>query len=131
MSKTVRVTAPYVTLKVTDPALGTRMVGFYEGAVVENVDDGSADHHIDGGQAVEVSKDATPAAGPFMPQGAPPITSDVKSDAPKKSASREAWVDYARNARGASDADLVGDDGKDLTKEELVAKYGGPVEAQS
>lgn len=35
MSKTIRVTAPYVTLKVTDQINGTVLVGYYEGAIVE------------------------------------------------------------------------------------------------
>jgi hypothetical protein len=123
MSKTLRITAPYVTLKVQDQTRGTVLVGYYEGAIVENVDDESAQHHIQSGLAEEVPADADPAAPPFMPQGAPPVTDDVESDAPSGNASRDEWETYAR-ATGASDADLTGADGKPLTRDELRDKFG-------
>lgn len=49
MATSYRVTAPYVTLKVKDAAGAEVLVGFYEGAVVSDVDPDSLQHHLDGG----------------------------------------------------------------------------------
>lgn len=46
---------------------------------------------------------------------------------PGGNASRDAWVTYATEVKGAKEGDLVDDDGKDLTRDELAAKYGTPV----
>ncbi|MCZ4497896.1 MAG: hypothetical protein JWQ74_449 [Marmoricola sp.] len=44
---------------------------------------------------------------------------------PAKSGSKEDWVNFAKTVKGAKDEDLAVD-GKDLTRDELVAKYGTP-----
>lgn len=129
---TVRVTAPYVTLQVTDATNASVLLGYYEGAIVENVEETSARHHIEGGMAEEVEPDAEPASPPFMPQGGPPVVdpAKLKSDAPSGNASRDEWEEYARRARGAGDADLLGDDDKPLSRNELAEKFGTPQSSQ-
>ena len=121
MSKTIRVTAPYVTLKVLDPINGPTVRGFYDGAVVENVDDASAQHHVDTGMAVPADADSTPAAHPEEP--AEPPTPPLEE--PAGNASTEAWLEYARS-KGASEEDLVDEDGKPLTRDALRDKFGTP-----
>ena len=50
-----RVTAPFVYLKVKDPVIGSYAVqGFYEGAVVDDVDEDNLKHHLDLGMVEEV-----------------------------------------------------------------------------
>lgn len=134
MSKTIRVTAPYVTLKVTDQINGTVLVGYYEGAIVENVDDVSAQHHIDAGMAVAAGEDDDPAGPPIIPAelrgdysanvasldsshlaGGADVTASV--DEPAGNASKEEWVEFARS-RGASEEDVA-----DLNRNELREKY--------
>jgi hypothetical protein len=122
MSKTLRVTAPYVTLKVVDPTRGTVLLGFYEGAIVENVDDESAQHHLASGLAEVTEPDAMPAGPPLLP---PDLTAP---DEPAGNASREEWAVYARDFKGATDADLVDADGKELSRNELRDRYATPAE---
>jgi hypothetical protein len=62
MAQSYRVVAPYVTLKVKDPAGADVLVGFYEGAVVENIEADSLKSHLDKGMLEKVS--ATKAAEP-------------------------------------------------------------------
>jgi hypothetical protein len=50
----------------------------------------------------------------------------LESERPSGNASREEWADFARS-RGATDADLVDADGKDLTRNELRDRYGADV----
>jgi hypothetical protein len=116
MSKTLRVTAPYVTLKVEDPTAGTRLLGYYEGAIVENVEDGSAQHHLDTGLAEEASTGDMPAGPPLIPE-------DLGSAEPAGNASVEAWTSYARS-KGASDEDLLDADGKPLGRDALRDQFG-------
>lgn len=47
------------------------------------------------------------------------------AERPAGNASREAWATYARS-KGAVDADLVDDEGKDLGRDELREKFGTP-----
>lgn len=52
---------------------------------------------------------------------------DVKpEDEPAGNASRDAWAEYARTSKGASDADLVDEDGNDLGRDALREKFGTP-----
>lgn len=120
MSKTLRVTAPYVTLKVNDPTRGTVLLGFYVGAIVENVDDESAQHHIDSGLAEEASTGDMPAGPPLIPDS-------LTTAEPSGNASTEEWANYART-KGASDADLLDDEGKPLGRDALRDKYAAPAE---
>lgn len=117
MSKTLRVTGQYVTLKIQDPNLGTFIQGYYEGALVQNVEDESARHHLEVGLAVDASADDMPAAPPLLPDLA-----ELGSE-PGGNASHEEWQTFARS-KGATDEDLVGEDGKPLSRNELRARYG-------
>ena len=47
-SASYRVVAPYVTLKVKDPTGADVLIGFYEGAVVSDIEEDSLKHHLDG-----------------------------------------------------------------------------------
>ena len=59
-----RVTAPYVTLKVKDAAGADVLVGFYEGAVVSDVEEESLKHHLDTGLVEKLpAAEAKKAAG--------------------------------------------------------------------
>ena len=49
MSASYRVVAPYVTLKVKDAAGAEVLVGFYEGAIVSDVDPDLLKNHLDRG----------------------------------------------------------------------------------
>lgn len=118
MGKTLRVTAPYVTLKVQDQSRGTVLVGYYEGAIVENVDDESAKHHVDSGLAEEASSGDLPAAPPLLPE-------DFGTAEPSGNASREEWESYARS-KGAIDDDLLDEDDKPLGRDALRDKFGTP-----
>lgn len=64
MSASYRVTAPYVTLKVKDAAGADVLVGFYEGAVVSDVEPDSLEHHLEGGMLEKLpAAEAKAAAG--------------------------------------------------------------------
>jgi hypothetical protein len=67
-----RVTAPMVNLKIKDPVTGAYTVqGFYEGAVVDDIEPDNLRHHLDGDMVEEVAdpaaarsdKDQGPAKG--------------------------------------------------------------------
>lgn len=51
---------------------------------------------------------------------------DKPEDEPARNASTEDWVEYAKK-RGATDEDLVDDQGEPLKRKALVEKYGTPV----
>ncbi|CAI9417347.1 hypothetical protein [Nocardioides sp. T2.26MG-1] len=53
----------------------------------------------------------------------PPPDPDAE---PAGNASRDAWADWAKRVKGATDADLVDTDGKDLGRDEIKAKFGTP-----
>lgn len=131
MSKTLRVTAPYVTLKVQDPNRGTFIQGYYEGAIVENVADDSAQHHLDNGLAENAKPGDEPAAHPEIP--ADPAAAFTEPtpvvEEPAGNASREDWVGYAVSVKGATPEDLVDADGKDLGRDALREKFGTPSES--
>jgi hypothetical protein len=64
------VTAPYVTLLVTDANGAPVIRGFYKGAVVPaGVDEGSLLHHLDCGMVAEVVED--PAEAPVVEEPKP------------------------------------------------------------
>jgi hypothetical protein len=72
MGQKIRVTAPYVTLKYKDQNGADVVSGFYEGAVVENVDDASAKHHLDSGLAektTDTSASSSKASGSKSDKG--------------------------------------------------------------
>jgi hypothetical protein len=72
MGTLYRVTAPYVTLR-QDTALGPRLIGFGEGAVVDGdaVPDWQLRHHLDGGMIEEV-EDPAAVPEPVPGSGAAP-----------------------------------------------------------
>lgn len=79
MADAYRVTAPYVTLKVKDPAGADVLIGFYEGAVVTDVDPESLEHHLDGEMLEKVSAaEAKQAAG--LGSEPKPAKAPAKSD---------------------------------------------------
>lgn len=118
MAKTLRVTAPYVTLKVEDALRGTVLLGYYEGAIVENVEDESAQHHLDSGLAQEASTGDMPAGPPLDPA----VLETLGSAEPAGNASREEWASYARS-KGATDEDLLDGDGQPLGRDALRDQY--------
>lgn len=59
--------------------------------------------------------------------GDPPEES-VQSEQPAGNASRDEWAEYART-QGATDADLVDSDGKELGRDALRDKYGTKAES--
>jgi hypothetical protein len=86
-------------------------------------------------EAGEVQPDPVPSAWvgtDLLPAGTKKATSTEVSKAesddpnaePAGNASRDDWATYATNVKGASPEDLVGDDGKDLTRDQLREKYG-------
>lgn len=128
MSDSYRVIAPYVTLRVKDVSGAPVLLGFYQGAVVENVDAESLRHHLEDGLLEKLdSEDAIydETVGPVGAMAPTPL-SDLplaertgdSNKAPAKSASKGDWEDYARS-QGATDDDLDG-----ATKEDLVDRYG-------
>jgi hypothetical protein len=87
-----RVIAPYVTLKVKDPTGGAVMLGFYQGAVVSDVDEESLKHHLDGGFIEKVTSDKQLYESTGDPAGASAPTLDAdpaNDDVPKRSAAKK------------------------------------------
>lgn len=123
----VRVIAPYVTLKVFDPNGTPVMRGFYQGAIVENVDPDSVAHMLIDGMVSEVTSDKEIFEATDSPAGAgaPTPLSDLPladrggaAKAPAKQAPKPDWEDWAK-AKGATDEEI-----DTSTKAELVKKYG-------
>lgn len=110
MSKTLKVLGDYVILKVKDVVGSDVMMGFYQHAVVANVDDESAAHNIGLGFAEEIAAPAedTPAEVP-----------EAVFDKPHGNAGQAAWATYALESGQASE-----DEVKDLTRDELRELYG-------
>jgi hypothetical protein len=104
---TVRVLAEYVTLKVEDPAAGSRIIGYLKDSIVGNVEAESLKHHLDLGMVEEVE----------APKQEPPADDGPKS--PAKSASKADWVAYVVEHRGVSQEDADAS-----TRDELAATYG-------
>jgi hypothetical protein len=114
-----RVTAPYVTLKVKDQAGSWVLSGFYEGAVVSNVEPESLRHHLDTGLVEKVAESEAPEAP------APEVAPDGGPTPPRQTDPKEAWITYAVTVRpeGQSEEDARTEaEGK--TKADLVAQYG-------
>jgi hypothetical protein len=108
MGMTVKVLGEYVTLKVKDLAGADVVAGYLKGAVVENVADASAQHHIDSGLA-EAIVDVDPEPEPVTPA----------FERPAGNASQEAWATYALESGQASEDEVKG-----LTRDELRELYG-------
>ncbi len=122
---TYRVTAPYVTLKVRDQAGAQVLSGFYEGAVVSDVDAVSLRHHLDNGMVVEVDS-AEPAEAEPEPASDPVEPAATPNGRPPQNASKADWVTYAvsRRADGTSEDDAKAA-AEAKSKADLIAEYGG------
>lgn len=125
MSKTLKVLGEYVLLKVKDVAGSDVVLGYYKDAVVPNVEDRNAQHHIDSGLAEEYSdtvdeptvEPTPPADGTSGPGG------DVSTATPKGNASREEWAAYALSVGASEDETRPVEEGG-LKQTELRDKYG-------
>lgn len=112
MSVTVRVVAPYVTLRVK--ALSGEVVqGYYAPAVVEAAEGEVLDRHLARGlvEAVEAEPAESADGGVEMQPLGP--------ERPHGNAGRDAWATYAVESGQASE-----DDVKDLSRDELRELYG-------
>lgn len=118
MSKTLKVLGEYAILKVKDPAGSPVMLGYYRDAVVPNVDDENAQHHIDSGLAEEYSDTSEET-----PDGTSGPDGDAASALPKGNASREEWAAYA-TTKGAPDEETKPVEEGGLKQTELREKYG-------
>lgn len=125
MSKTLKVTGEYVLLKVKDVAGSPVVLGFYKDAVVTDVEDENAQHHIDSGLAEEYSGDVDePTAEPTPPSdGTSGPGGDVASAVPKGNASRDEWAAYAASVGASEDETRPVEEGG-LKQTELRDKYG-------
>ena len=106
-----RVRAPYVTLKVKDPAGNPVIKGFYAGALVpESADEANVRSLVDGEMLEEVADLATE----------PEVEAETPVfERPAGNASQEAWATYALESRQASEDEVKG-----LTRDELRELYG-------
>jgi hypothetical protein len=117
-----RVTAPYVTAEVQGvPGGAATTLGFYEGALLPgNVVQASAERLVAKGMAEKVSAPAPEPEAEAEPEA------PAGSAAPRKNASRDAWVTYAVSKR---DADTSEEDARAaaeaMSHAELVAAYSG------
>ena len=125
MSKTLKVLGEYVLLKVKDVAGSPVVLGYYKDAVVPNVEDENAQHHIDSGLAEEYSGDIQePTAEPSAPtDGTSGPGGDVASAVPKGNASRDEWAAYATE-QGAPEEETRPVEEGGLKQTELREKYG-------
>lgn len=122
------VLAPYVTLKVKDQAGADVLVGYYKGAVVENVDRDSLRHHLDNGLIAKFGEPEQVAAEGPADQRAQEATSrrrdaSNESGRPAGNASRDDWAAYAAS-KGAPDEETCPVDEGGLPRDDLRAKYG-------
>jgi hypothetical protein len=104
----VRVTAPYVTLKVADRDGNQVVAGYQAGAIVDRVEEASLRHHLDRGMVEEEFDETAP----------PAAESESVDEAPAKSASKAEWVTYAESKGAAKE------DAEKATKDELIEIYG-------
>lgn len=102
-----RVVAPYVTLKVKDPAGSPVIKGFYEGAIVPDSADEENLQSLLTGEMVEMVEEE-PAQDPS------PVF-----DKPAGNASQEAWATYALESGQASEDEVKG-----LSRDDLRELYG-------
>lgn len=125
MSKTLKVLGPYAILKVQDVAGTPVMMGYYKDAVVPNVDDENAQHHIDSGLAEEYGGSVDePTVEPTPPtDGTSGPGGDNSTAVPKGNASREEWAAYAANV-GAPEEETRPVEEGGLKQTELREKYG-------
>jgi hypothetical protein len=116
----IRVTAPYIMLKVVDVINGGVTVReFYRGAVLPaEADSADVDRLLGKGMlAQEEFPDPEPAQAPEGPK------TPAGSVKPAGNASRDDWVAYA-SGMGAPEEDTKPVDQGGLSRDDLRAKYG-------
>jgi hypothetical protein len=117
----IRVTAPYIMLKVADVITGGVTVReFYQGAVLpDEADRADVDRLLGKGMlAQEEFPDPEPVA---PPEGSKAPAGSVK---PAKNASRDDWAVYAAS-QGAPEEETKPVDQGGMSRDDLRAKYGG------
>lgn len=114
MPKTLKVLGEYAILKVKDPAGSPIMLGYYRDAVVPNVDDENAQHHIDSGLAEEHSDGFSEESD----DSEEPAVEAPEFERPHGNAGRDAWANYVLESGQASEDEI-----KDLSRDELREKY--------
>lgn len=123
MAKSLRVLAEYVTLKVKDVAGSDVIMGYFKGAVVSDVEDKSAQHHIDSGLAEEYEAPAEEATADVDDGGGSDGDQDNGDGAPRGNASRENWAAFA-TSKGAPAEETKPVEEGGLRQAELRDKYG-------
>lgn len=124
----VRVTAPYVTLRVRDNLGAWTVRGLYAGAVVPkaDVDAESLRHHLDSDLVALVAADSPAQAPEPTELQAPLVDSDDQGPIrPADNANKPVWVEYAvlmraddvseEDARSAAEA---------MSKADLIKQFG-------
>jgi hypothetical protein len=117
------VTAPYVTIKVTDDINGVVRREFYTGGVVpSSADADNVARLLRKGMLAEVAAEPVPAPA-TEPPAEPPAE---PGDRPKDYASKLEWVDYAvsKRADGVSEDDARAA-AEAKSKADLIAEFGG------
>lgn len=138
MGKRYMVVDEYITAKTATPD-GTRLVGFYRGAVLpDDVPEETIKHHLLTEQIEEIDGEldtsfedkrvsdfageggGIPETGSAQPEPKKAATAGDGTAEPRKSAPKEDWVEYAVS-QGADREDL---EEKNPTKADLIATYG-------
>lgn len=121
-----RVTAPYVTVKVTDPGSGKPVVaGFTQGGVLPaNVERESAELLVTKGMVERFDADA-PVEEPVAVAPVAPPSGTPAVDRPATSAPKPEWVAFAVSQRAAG---VTEEDAKAAaeakSKADLIAEFG-------
>ena len=108
MSVSVRVLAPYVTMRVKTMTGAEVVQGYYAHAVFDAEEGEVLDRHLASGMVEKVE-----AAAPEPESEAPVL------ERPAGNASQEAWATYALESDQASEDEVKG-----LTRDELRELYG-------
>lgn len=112
----VKVVAPYVTLKVKDVTGQSVVQGFYAGAVIPDpVDNDSLQKHLRTGMV----EPAEAPAGDDQTASASGTVEPPAFERPAGNASQEAWATYALESGQASEDEVKG-----LSRDDLRELYG-------
>jgi hypothetical protein len=127
-ARQARVTAPYATVRVDDPALGLAILGFYQGAPFPaNAMDEDVERLVRRGYAEWVDEVEGPADPGASIDETPPQDGDdgLAPQRPGDSASKAAWVDYAvaKRDEGVSEAEAR-EAAEAMTKNDLITVHG-------
>lgn len=127
-----RVTAPYVTVKVSAaPGAALTTLGFYRDMLLPgNVDTESAELLVTKGMVEKIAAPAAAAVDPASyqpdPTGAEISSSPAEPVRPERNASKADWVTFAvsQRAEGISEEQAKAD-AEAMTKADLATLYGG------